>query len=191
MTTISINQKNNKNLKKLHLGCGEIKIPGYINIDSRKTNATDIIHDIKDLSIFENDSVDEIYACHVLEHFGRFEVNDILKNWNKTLKQNGVLKIAVPDFESICSIYNETNKISLIEGPVIGGQTYENNFHYNIFDYDKLKKILLDCGYKSIERYNWKETEHSEIDDYSQAYIPHMQKETGKLISLNVKCQKN
>jgi len=191
MTTISINQKNNKNLKKLHLGCGDIKIPGYINIDSRKTKATDIIHDIKDLSIFDNDSVDEIYACHVLEHFGRFEVNDILKNWNKTLKQNGVLKIAVPDFESICSIYNETNKISLIEGPVIGGQTYENNFHYNIFDYDKLKKILLDCGYKSIERYNWKETEHSEIDDYSQAYIPHMQKETGKLISLNVKCQKN
>tara|TARA_B100000989_G_scaffold295854_1_gene277772 strand:+ start:568 stop:1143 length:576 start_codon:yes stop_codon:yes gene_type:complete len=191
MTTISINQKNNKNLKKLHLGCGDIKIPNYINIDSRKTKATDKIHDIKDLSIFENDSIDEIYACHVLEHFGRFEVNDILKNWYKVLKKNGILRIAVPDFESICFIYNNTNKISLIEGPVIGGQTYKNNFHYNIFDYNKLKNILLECGYKAVERYNWRETDHSDIDDYSQAYIPHMQKENGKLISLNVKCQKS
>ncbi len=190
MTTIITNQKINNKSLKLHLGCGDVKIPNYVNIDSRATESTDLVHDITNLDIFEAETVDEIYACHVLEHFGRYQVKTILKNWNKILKKNGILKIAVPDFESIVDIYSKTKEISLIEGPIIGGQTYENNFHYNVFDFKKIEKLLLECGYISIEKYNWKHTEHANIDDYSQAYIPHMQKETGTLISLNVKCTK-
>ena len=32
--------------------------------------------------------------------------------------------------------------------------------------------------------------QHADVDDFSQAYIPHMDKENGILISLNVKCVK-
>ena len=190
MTITSTNQTNNKKNLKLHLGCGDVKIPGYINVDSRSTESTDLVHDITNLDIFEKETVDEIYACHVLEHFGRFDVKDILLSWNKIMKKNATLKIAVPDFESIVDVYKKTNDIKLIEGPVIGGQTYENNFHYNIFDFKKLKHLLEDCGFSKIEKYNWRQTDHANIDDYSQAYIPHMQKETGTLISLNIKCLK-
>lgn len=34
----------------------------------------------------------------------------------------------------------------------------------------------------------WKNTEHSQFDDYSQSYIPHMDKINGTLMSLNVEC---
>jgi len=43
---------------------------------------------------------------------------------------------------------------------------------------------------RNIKRYNWKDTEHSKIDDHSQAYLPHMDKDNGTLISLNVECIK-
>ena len=42
--------------------------------------------------------------------------------------------------------------------------------------------INMGCG--------WRETEHSQFDDHSQAYVPHMDKENGVLISLNVECNK-
>ena len=43
---------------------------------------------------------------------------------------------------------------------------------------------------KNVIEYDWRETEHSEFDDHSQAYIPHMDKDNGTLISLNVECIK-
>ena len=46
---------------------------------------------------------------------------------------------------------------------------------------------MLKClGIQSVKRYDWRETEHAEFDDHSQAYIPHMDKENGTLISLNI-----
>lgn len=51
-------------------------------------------------------------------------------------------------------------------------------------------KVLEDVGFENVRRYNWRETEHALIDDYSQAYIPHMDKENGILISLNIECSK-
>jgi hypothetical protein len=49
---------------------------------------------------------------------------------------------------------------------------------------------LESAGFTDVRRYDWRETEHAHIDDYSQAYIPHMDKENGILISLNVECAK-
>ena len=45
-------------------------------------------------------------------------------------------------------------------------------------------------GFKEVYRYDWRETEHSNIDDFSQAYIPHMDKENGELMSLNIEAIK-
>ena len=57
-------------------------------------------------------------------------------------------------------------------------------------DFVSLKKVLESCGYSSVIKYDWRETEHATFDDHSQAYIPHMDKENGTLVSLNVECIK-
>ena len=45
-------------------------------------------------------------------------------------------------------------------------------------------------GFEDTKKYDWRETEHSMFDDHSQAYIPHMDKENGTLISLNLESTK-
>jgi hypothetical protein len=55
-----------------------------------------------------------------------------------------------------------------------------------IFDEDLLRSELLATGFRRIRRWDWKETEHADIDDYSQAYLPHMDKTNGTLVSLNL-----
>ena len=50
--------------------------------------------------------------------------------------------------------------------------------------------MLEQVGFTDVKRYDWRATEHAEIDDYSQAYHPHMDKENGVLVSLNVECRR-
>jgi len=56
-------------------------------------------------------------------------------------------------------------------------------------------KLHLGCGKRYIPgfvhiRYDWRQTIHKDYDDVSPAYIPHMDKEHGILISLNVEAEK-
>ena len=66
----------------------------------------------------------------------------------------------------------------------------DNIYHRTTYDLKELKKVLSTAGFKNVRLYDWRDTEHSHFDDHSQAYIPHMDKENGTLISLNVECEK-
>ena len=68
--------------------------------------------------------------------------------------------------------------------------TQNQFFHKTTYDFDSLSSLLTQCNFSQVNYYNWKDTEHAEYDDHSQAYIPHMDKENGTLISLNVEAVK-
>ena len=63
-------------------------------------------------------------------------------------------------------------------------------YHRTCYDFKSLKTLLENNGFTDVSVYDWRGTEHSHIDDHSQAYLPHMDKEHGTLISLNVECKK-
>lgn len=171
---------------KLHLGCGLKLLDGYINVDIRPELNCDVVDDVKQLNKFENDSAEEIYACHVLEHFNRFEYKEVLKRWFDILKTNGVLKISVPDIEAVIKQYNQGVPLKNLMGFLYGGQTYPQNFHYIGFDFNTLKGDMEEIGFKNVKLWDWRNTNHNSVDDYSQAYLPHMDKENGLLMSLNI-----
>jgi len=173
---------------KLHLGCGWRDF----GADWTHIDGGDYEHlDYKDITKleFEDGSVDLIYASHVLEYFDREEAVTLLKEWVRALKPGGVLRIAVPDFEVMAILY-AMKKIHLksILGPLYGKMEMADQtiYHKTTYDFGDLSSLLECVGINDIERYDWKNTEHSLYDDHSQAYIPHMNKENGTLISLNV-----
>ncbi len=175
---------------KLHLGCGKRFIPGFVHIDAVDYPHIDHVTTIDNLSFIGNDTVALIYNCHVLEHFKRRDVERVLREWFRVLKPGGTLRTSVPDFESLCEIYRRFGNLDLIIGPLFGRQDYLYNIHYNVFDFSTLSALLERCGFTRIRRYDWRETEHASVDDYSQAYLPHMDKNHGVLISVNVECEK-
>ena len=59
---------------RLNLGCGDVPLPGYVNVDvvdERLGNKPDIVCDVRKLDAFESNCADEILAVHVIEHFWR------------------------------------------------------------------------------------------------------------------------
>lgn len=175
---------------KLHLGCGKRYIPGYVHIDAIDYPHIDHVSSIDNLSFIQTSTVEVIYTCHVLEHFKRREIPRVLEEWHRVLMPGGTLRISVPDFDALTRVYSATGDLGLVIGPLFGRQDYLYNIHYNVFDERSLRDALLTTGFTSVQRYDWRFTEHAEIDDFSQAYIPHMDKEAGTLISLNMECTK-
>ena len=177
---------------KINLGCGWrdfgkdwIHIDGgdYDHLDSR---------DIVNLP-FKDNSVDLIYASHVIEYFDRVEIIEVLNKWKSKLKSGGTLRLAVPDFEAMAKLYIEKNiPLNNFLGPLYGKMKMGKDFifHKTTYDYDSLKELLNEVGFRNMDYYLWQETEHGIFDDHSQAYIPHMDKENGTLISLNIEVKK-
>lgn len=172
-------------MNKLHLGCGNLKLIGWVNVDIKY--GSDIKHDIRKLDFVTDDSVEEIYISHCLEHLSRHEIHDVLKEYNRVLKNGGSLRIAVPDLDAI---FSSGSSIEMLTGLLYGGQTNEYDYHKIGFNFDILKELLESHGFEQVTRYDPWEFLGPSIDDYSKSYIPHMDR-TGKLMSLNVTCKKN
>ncbi len=175
-------------MTKLHLGCGNLKLEHYINIDI-SSKVADIKANITNLQYYNNNTISEIYCCHVFEHIKRCQLVNTLLEWNRILDINGKLRLSVPDFEKAIKIYQKNHDMSEIIGFLNGGQTDEYDIHFVNFDLAILTELLETCGFTNICKYNQDEF-LGEKDDYSKCYLPHMDK-TGELMSLNIICEKN
>jgi SAM-dependent methyltransferase len=77
---------------RLNLGCGQMYMSGYVNVDSSPTFAprADVRFDIMELAHhYEENSVDEILIIHILEHFYVSEAADLLSQCLHVLKPGG------------------------------------------------------------------------------------------------------
>jgi len=72
----------------LNLGAGEQRIDGYIGIDI-KDCGQDMIWDLREGIPFPDNSVDEVYSCHFLEHLTDDEAIEMMKEIYRVLKPKG------------------------------------------------------------------------------------------------------
>ena len=172
------NQSQQK-LRKLHLGCGDKYLPEYINIDARKGENVDLVCDITRLP-FEEDSVDEIYMCHSLEHIEMNKISWYIEYLYKLLKRGGEMYISVPNFEALSSMYlaKKCRLLDIIRA-VHGGQEYPGNLHYISFDQDLLTKVLLNAKFRRVELYK------------PEAYLPRNYSDTSTYRINNIKISLN
>jgi len=89
----------------LDLGAGDKREPGWIHVDqvTRKEGvaAPEVVADISKPLPFSDNYADEIRSIHVVEHFYRWEVEDILKDWVRVLKPGGKLALECPDLSAV------------------------------------------------------------------------------------------
>lgn len=168
----------------LHIGCGNIILPRpFENLDTRPLEGVDHVSEAFPLP-FENNIFDLVYSSHVLEHFKKADTQNIVNEWVRVLKPGGIIRLSVPSLESLIKIYELSGDMEYIIGPLMGGQTYDQNFHYNMFDKKRLTEYLENAGCEAVHPWDYRRTSHSKFFDFSQAItweIP---------ISLNLEARK-
>jgi hypothetical protein len=93
-------------------------------------------------------SVSEIRASHVLEHFGFRDAITALEDWVRVLEPGGRLRIAVPDIDK-CLKSDDARRVFYL----MGGQTDENDFHKSAYDHERLKMTLEQVGLEHVEEW--------------------------------------
>jgi predicted SAM-dependent methyltransferase len=160
---------NNSDSKVLiHLGCGEINSPEFINVDGRFFPHIHHVSEINRLPFFKNDFADLIYASHILEHIPMVKLEIVLLEWKRVLKYGGILRIGVPDFDTIIKIYKDNqNDINAIWQPLMGGQEYMKNFHYAVFNLKFITDLLIKCGFRNVNLWDPEKVEYHKFNDWT------------------------
>lgn len=138
---------------KLHLGCGDKKFPGYINIDIVPTEGSDMLMDVTDLNSIPSDSVSEIFMKSVFEHLYNDEQDKALREYYRVLKKGGKLTIKVPDFDVVVDAYlrkekgivSEVFDFDHVRQYVCGELVPQNripSIHKDIFNKERMRKVL-------------------------------------------------
>jgi predicted SAM-dependent methyltransferase len=163
------------NEMKLHLGCGERYLEGYINIDFPPTKHTvqtntrvDKYADILALR-YPTLSVDEIRLHHVFEHFSRPVACALVVSWWSWLKPGGLLHIEVPDFDrtawAVLNPLSSDHSRHVALRHIFGSQEADWAFHREGWSAGRLRHLLESFGYRieQTKQNAWQGTYNVEI----------------------------
>lgn len=168
---------------KLHLGCGEIRLDGWTNVDVRQCFAADIVCNLVDLNpVCEPGQADAIYACHVLEHFGFNGVepraSDVLRHWVSRLRPGGECFISVPDLQKVgaaIAATQDTYQQWCFMKCLYGGCEYPQNRHFVGYTRRLLLEEMVAAGLSEVQPFK-------PFADDTSAFVLH-----GCAVSLNLK----
>jgi SAM-dependent methyltransferase len=105
-------------VRRLNLGCGRDIRPGYVNLDVVKMPGIDVVADLERPLPFADDSFDEVFTSHVLEHVG--DLFPLLAELRRICRPDAVIRIFVPHL-SFFGAYTDP--------------THKRFFGYHSFDY--------------------------------------------------------
>lgn len=134
---------------RLEIGAGKHPTPGFVHLDIRRLPHIEYVQDARKLP-FPDNSLEEIRANDVLEHFPWREIRAVLKEWCRTLKPGGKIYIQCPNVTEVCRLFLAKDRIQTWEQFcywMFGGQEYPENTHKAGFDVPGLNAVLHECGF--------------------------------------------
>jgi predicted SAM-dependent methyltransferase len=146
---------------KVDLGCGNaVRGEDYIGVD--KFVPAGIRSELEFLPFLDN-SIDDIWSSHALEHFPMGKINSILKEWFRILKpSSGKAIIQVPNFDYVARYWFTGENRGWAEMMIFGNQAHDGEFHKCAFTAATLKGDLEAAGFH-VERveYVWNHSQET------------------------------
>ncbi|MFA5060527.1 MAG: hypothetical protein WC676_07875 [Candidatus Omnitrophota bacterium] len=166
-------------IDKLHIGCGHILVPGWLNISLEKDREYGRLIRMDNGAFFlnynllkswpvEEDSVVHIAASHFIEHFDLNQGMNFTKECFRVLKKGGVIRLSCPDLEIYARNYVANNqkffdhelirewccfKAAATPGEVFIAKAYDSGgSHKWFYDFASLKHILETAGFQDVVR---------------------------------------
>jgi predicted SAM-dependent methyltransferase len=154
-------------LDKLHLGCGDRHLKGWLNVDMF---GSDLNLDIATGTLpFSEGQFQTIVSQHVIEHLTiEDELIPLLKACNRCMKSGGAIWLSTPDMEKVAKSYVNHNNDDMVADRQkrlpnwtlngLPNQHFMNDMfhqqleHRNLFDFELLKWTLNQAGFNRVER---------------------------------------
>lgn len=165
----------------LELGAGKRKIKRWTTIDFDKDS--DIVMDLSSPLPFPDNSVTQIYASHLLEHFYYLDLLNLLSECYRILNPGGIFKVAVPNARIYLEAYFNPAEFDAdyycrykpalhynSRMGYVNYMAYMGGHHSHMFDEENLLLILSNAGFKNVRLREFDPTLDLEQRDYESIY---------------------
>ena len=152
------------------MGCGKNRFKGWINADIHPKS--DLIIFLQKKLPFKANSLKRIYSEHVLEHVSYDLGVFFLKEAYRSLQQGGVIRIAMPDLDTLIDGYqNDWRKFDWISWPdfsFIKTRAEMINIafrwwgHQHLYNKEELARALIEAGFTT---FNFVERNQGNFED--------------------------
>ncbi len=135
---------------RVELASGERPHEGYLHCDERLLPATGMLCRVERLPLATG-SVETLLASHIIEHFSYLTVDEVLAEWHRVLRHGGSIMIITPNFGYVAHGYAAgwmDHKEA--RDRMFGGQDYEGNYHYNMYDSESMRTALEATGFRNV-----------------------------------------
>ena len=110
---------------RLNVGCGGRKVPGFTGVDAvAERTAAEIVARADNIPL-PDQSVEEIMAIHLWEHFFRWECDTVIAEWKRLLKPGGVLTLELPNLKKCCE--------NILSGRMEGGKHPDQLSYWGLY----------------------------------------------------------
>jgi predicted SAM-dependent methyltransferase len=165
---------------KLHIGCGENTIDGWLNSDFTPMAAGVIHLDAASAFPFDDGRLDYIYSEHMIEHLPYAEGMSMLSECYRVLRPGGIMRLTTPDLDFLIDLYRD-DKSELQEeyikwatdtfissAPDYIDTIVINNFfrdwgHQFVYDKKTLRSALAQAGFVGVTECAVKESPNAEL----------------------------
>ena len=159
---------------RLHIGCGAVRLGGWINIDDAATPGADVVWDATLRFPLPSSSCSRIYNEHFLEHLSVDQGLRFLRECHRLLAPSGVLRVAMPSLREPVRQYYENDWRSqpwmekygytwIQTGAEMLNIAFRDWGHQWLYDDEELIRRLKEAGFFSLTPCRHGESEHEDL----------------------------
>lgn len=169
-------------VRKLHIGCGDNRLEGWLNSDYFPSSPALLNLDATGKFPFPDASFDFIFSEHMIEHVPYSGGLNMLTEAHRVLRKGGVLRISTPDLAFLLALFQEHK--SELQQEYIAHETntfiadapgYSETFVFNrfvrswghtfIYDEKTLRAAMQTAGFHDLERCELRQSKHAPLRD--------------------------
>lgn len=150
-------------MTKLHLGCGPLALPGWVNIDNQRYPGVDKVLDLRKGLPYKD--VSFVFAEHFIEHLAYDDALKLMRESRRVLRDDGVLRLSTPNLDWVWVTHY---RLDAPEDQQVAACFYLNRAfhgwgHQFLYNERTLTATLRDAGFANVRRVPYGESEHPEL----------------------------
>jgi predicted SAM-dependent methyltransferase len=149
---------------RLHIGCGQQAIPGWINIDNQPLPGVDRVLDVRQGLPFRGAAA--IYAEHFLEHLTLDDGLIFLKECRRALAPSGVLRLSTPNLDWVYATHYRLGTATgeeSVRDCLWLNRAFHGWGHRFLYNRTMLEAALKSCGYATIRFHRYGQSDRPEL----------------------------
>ena len=152
---------------RLHVGCGQEAIPGWVNIDNRPLPGVDRVLDVTAGLPFSD--VEAIYAEHFLEHLSLEQGLAFLRECRRALAASGVLRLSTPNLDWVYATHYRSERWSTQRDSLVDCMQLNRAFrgwgHQFLYNPATLLTALSSAGFETVTFHRYGESDRPELSN--------------------------